>query len=46
MNIDKIEPNIIYWDYFTNYPKNCDGLALRGGTYAFVFNEIKPKEFQ
>ena len=42
MNIDKIEPHIVHWDYFTNYYKHCDTLAMRGGTYAFVFNETKP----
>ena len=46
MNIDKIEPHIIHWDYFTNYYKHCDTLAMRGGTYAFVFNETKPNQWQ
>jgi hypothetical protein len=46
MNIDKIEPHIIHWDYFTNYFKHCDTLAMRGGTYAFVFNETKPNKWQ
>ena len=46
MNIDKIEPHIVHWDYFTNYYKHCDTLAMRGGTYAFVFNETKPDKFE
>jgi|TARA_R110000796_G_C14338495_1_gene410036 hypothetical protein len=46
MNIDKIEPYIIYWDYFTNYPKNCDNIAMRGATYALVFNKTKPDKFK
>lgn len=41
-----IEPYKIYWDYFTNYYKHCDNLAMRGACYAFVFNETKPLEFQ
>ena len=46
MNIDKIEPHIIHWDYFTKYYKYCDSLALRGATYAFVFNETKPNKWE
>ena len=46
MNIDKIEPYIIHWDYFTKYFNHCDNLALRGGAYAFVFNKTKPNKFE
>jgi hypothetical protein len=46
MNINKIEPYIVHWDYFTNYHKHCDNIAMRGGTYAFVFNETKPDKFE
>ena len=34
-----IEPYKMYWDYFTNYYKHCDTVAMRGACYAFVFNE-------
>ena len=36
----------MYWDYFTNYYKHCDTVAMRGACYAFVFNETKPINFQ
>jgi len=41
-----IEPYKIYWDYFTNYYKHCDNIAMRGACYAMVFNDIKPTHFQ
>jgi len=41
-----IEPYKIYWDYFTNYYKHCDNLAMTGACYAFVFNETKPTNFK
>ena len=41
-----IEPYKIYWDYFTNYYKHCDTIAMKGACYAMVFNDIKPTHFQ
>lgn len=46
MDISSTQPHIIHWDYFKNYHKHCDQIAMRGATYAFVFNETKPKEYQ
>lgn len=41
-----LEPYIIHWDYWTNYYKHCDNIAMRGGVYAMSFNPTKPKDFE
>ena len=45
-NSFKIEPGTIHWDYFTNYPKNCNIIGKPGGVYGLVFNETKPESYE
>ena len=45
-NLFKIEPGTVHWDYFTNYPKNCNIIGKPGGVYALVFNETKPESYE
>ena len=40
------EPAQVIWTKFSDYFKVCDTSAMRGGTYAFVFNDKKPKPWE
>jgi len=40
------EPYKIHWDYWTNYYKHCDQIAMRGGVYGMTFHPTKPNDWQ
>ena len=40
------EPAQVIWTRFSDYYKVCDTSAMRGGTYAFVFNKTKPNPWE